>query len=184
MKIKKVVAECLLRMGEKDFTTSATTLNDEQKELQTKLLGAVNIVYREILSRYIPVYYSQKAAFKNGAFPLSSLVKKPLYIVSVKAGDTTFPFEIQSSSIVAEIDGDATIKYACMPSDADLDINSDITDLRISQSAFCNGVLGEYYFQNKVFDLAKSFDTEFRAQMNELKYKGKSIVIKARRWKW
>jgi len=170
-------------MGEKDFTTSAAQLTDEQKELQDKLLGACNIVYREVVSRYIPTYYSQKVTFESGKTPLSSLQKKPLYIVSIKVGDSSAPFYVQSPSIIAEIEGEATIKYACMPSEIDLNINSEINDLRLSQSAFCCGVLGEYYFQNKVFDLAKSFDGEFREQMNELKYKGRSIVIKARRWK-
>lgn len=183
MNIKKVVGECLRRMGEKDFTTSSAQLTDEQKELQDKLLGACNIVYREIASRYIPVYYSQKVTFENGKTPLSSLHRKPLYIVSIKAGDSSVPFCVQTSSILAEIEGGAIIKYVCMPSETDLNINSEINDLRVSQSAFCCGVLGEYYFQNKVFDLARSFDGEFREQMNELKYKGRSIVIKARRWK-
>ena len=82
-----------------------------------------------------------------------------------------------------EIDGPATVKYVCLPAEYELTLTSEITDLKVTQGAFCCGVLAEYYFQNKVFDLAKSFDTEFRAQMNELKYKGKSIVIKVRRWK-
>lgn len=182
MIIKKVVGECLRRMGEKDFT-SATQLTDEQKELQDKLIGACNIVYREIVSRYIPVYYSQKVTFEDGKTLLSSLHKKPLYIVSVKVGDTSVPFFVQAPSILAEIDGPATVKYVCLPAEYELTLTSDVSDLKVTQGAFCCGVLAEYYFQNKVFDLAKSFDTEFRVQMNELKFKGKSIVIKARRWK-
>lgn len=74
MIIKKVVGECLRRMGENDFTSS-TQLTDEQKELQDKLIGACNIVYREIVSRYIPVYYSQKVTFEDGKTLLSSLHK-------------------------------------------------------------------------------------------------------------
>ena len=109
--------------------------------------------------------------------------KKPLYIVSVKVGDTSVPFFVQAPSLIAEIDGPATVKYVCLPAEYELTLTSDVSDLKVTQGAFCCGVLAEYYFQNKVFDLAKSFDTEFRAQMNELKYKGKSIVIKARRWK-
>jgi chitinase len=54
--------------------------------------------------------------------------------------------------------------------------------MRLTVGALSDGALGEYYFQNKTFDLAKSFDSDFRAQIGVLRYKGKNVRVKARRW--
>lgn len=64
----------------------------------------------------------------------------------------------------------------------ELTFEGEINDMRLTKSALADGALGEYYFQNKMFDLAKSFDSDFRAQIGLMRYKGKNLVMKARRW--
>ena len=59
---------------------------------------------------------------------------------------------------------------------------SEIDDMRLTRSVLANAALSEYYFQNKMFDLAKSFDSDFRTQIGALRYRGKNILVKARRW--
>lgn len=54
--------------------------------------------------------------------------------------------------------------------------------MRLTRSVLANGALAEYYFQNKMFDLAKSFDSDFRNQIGALRYRGKNILVKARGW--
>lgn len=182
MKIKKVVGECLIKMGEKDFTSSTETLTDEQKELQEKLLGAINIAYREITSIYLPLYHTQKVTFKDKKCALTALAKKMLYPIEIAVNGEKRDFDIEDGFICADIDGEASIRYAYIP-ETELTINSEIPDLRLTQSALCDGALGEYYFQTKVFDLAKNFDTDFRVKMSALRYKGRCVRIKARRWR-
>ena len=64
----------------------------------------------------------------------------------------------------------------------DIAITDDIDDVRVTRSMLVNGTLAEYYFQNKVFDLAKSFDSDFRAETGIIRYKGRSVIIKRRGW--
>ena len=46
MKIKDVVGECLVKMGQTDFSNEQT-LDEQQTELKNKLLASINIIYSE-----------------------------------------------------------------------------------------------------------------------------------------
>ncbi len=179
MQIKKVIGECLVKMGEVDFA-SDQKISEEQKELRDKLLKAVNLAYREIVSQYLPLYYEQTVKFNEGKCLSATLDKKIIYPVRVESADGKVSFRTTQNAIYADIDGEATITYAYMPDE--VTIGGDISDMRLTQSALADGALAEYYYQNKMFDLARDFDTDFRAQMGILKYRGRNVVIKARRW--
>ena len=181
MKVRDVVSECLHRMGEYDFTTGQSTLNDEQKELQNKLVSAIDIAYKEVLTQYSPLYCTQTITFTNNRCARSALTFKMLYPLKLTVDGEKIDFLITNYDITARINGQAEFTYAYLPT-TKLTIQSEVPDYRLTQSALCVGALGEYYFQAKVFDLAKSFDAEFRAKMSLLKYKGREITIKERRW--
>lgn len=66
MKIKNVIGECLVRAGKDDFVDNPS-LTDEQKELQNRLLACVNIAYREIVSKYLPLIYEEQVVFKTAS---------------------------------------------------------------------------------------------------------------------
>ena len=181
MKVKDVIAECLIRAGKEDFTRNST-LTDEQQKTRNRLLGCFNIAYREIVSKYLPLVHSEKVEFSNGVLSAKSLEKKILYPIRVQVGDQRKAFCAGVDKIECDVQGSAILTYAYMP-DADFSIDDEFDDMRLTRSALVNGTLGEYYFQNKVFDLAKNFDTEFRTEMGMLRYKGKNVVIKRRGWR-
>lgn len=179
MQIKKVIGECLVKMGEEDFA-SKQSITPEQSELRDKLLKALNVAYREIVTVYLPLYYEQPVTFSGGKCLASTLDKKIIYPVRVETADGKKTFRTTQNAIIADIEGEATITYAYMPDE--ITIGVEINDMRLTQSALADGTLAEYYYQNKLFELARDFDTDFRAQMGILKYRGRNITVKARRW--
>lgn len=180
MKIKDVVGECLVKMGQTDFS-SEQTLDEQQTELKNKLLASINIIYREIVSEYLPLYHTETVNFSGGKVNSSALTKKILYPVKVVKNNRKQSFFSGADGVYCDIEGEAQLTYAYMPS-APLAYTDEINDMRLTVGALSDGALGEYYFQNKTFDLAKSFDSDFRTQIGVLRYKGKNVRVKARRW--
>lgn len=180
MQIKDVIGECLVKMGEVNFVNKQNP-TDEETALMNKLLGALNIAYREIVADYLPKVYTQKISAVDGKIDVEKLDKNILYPISVKIGGERVTYYTDATSIYLSGAGEAEIKYAYMP-DGVLALNSELVDMRLTMSALSDATLAEYYFQEKVFELAKSFDTDFRAQIGLLRYKGKGVCIKRRRW--
>ena len=180
MTVKRIIGECLTKMGERDFTDNAQYSETEQGLIDS-LLAALNIVYREVVCEYLPLVHSESVTFCDGVLYISSLEKKILYPIRVMQGENVVSFKAYADRITAKISGAATVEYAHMP-DSELTLTSAISDLRLTQSALSDGTLGEYYFANKVFDLARSYDTSFREKMGLLRYKGRRLRLKERRW--
>lgn len=180
MEIKKVIGECLVKMGEENFAEEQT-LTDEQQELLNKLVCALNIAYREIVSCYLPLVHRQRTTIEDGKISAGSLDKAILYPIEIKQDGRRLSFYTEADGICCRGSGEVEIKYAYMPSEV-LTLEASISDIRLTSSALSDGTLAEYYFQEKVFELAKSFDTDFRAQLGLLRYKGRGLRIRARRW--
>ncbi len=180
MKIKDVVGECLVKTGQTDFSNNQT-LDTEQTELKDKLVAAINIAYRHIVSEYFLLVKTETVKVTNGKIAASSLYKKILYPIKIVQNDEKISFYSGADCVFCDVEGDVKLTYAYMPSD-DLTFESEINDMRLTRSVLANGALAEYYFQNKMFDLAKSFDSDFRNQIGALRYRGKNILVKARRW--
>lgn len=180
MKIKDVIGECLLKIGETNFVDE-TSYSDEQQATINKLLGALNIAYREIVTSYLPLVHKQKATLKDGKIKASELEKSIVYPISVKQDGEKMSFYTDSTCIFCNGDGEVEIKYAYVPSKAFVLADS-VDDMRLTISVMSDATLAEYYFQEKVFELAKSFDTDFRAQISLLRYKGRNLRVKRRGW--
>jgi len=180
MTVKEILGECLIKMGLRDFTAEST-LGDNEKELITSLLAALNIAYREIVCEYLPLTVSENVNFDGGELKVSALKRKILYPISVKRGDEIEHFKTYPDRIAVGFDGKAILEYAYMP-EKTLTADDSIEDMRITKSALSDGTLGEYYFANKVFDLAKNFDTSFRGKMGMLRYKGRRLRLGQRGW--
>ena len=86
MKIKDVVGECLVKMGRTDFSNNQT-LDTEQTELKDKLLAAINIAYRHIVSEYLPLVQIETVNVTNGKIAASSLSKNILYAIKLVKTD-------------------------------------------------------------------------------------------------
>lgn len=180
MRIKDVVGECLVKMGEENFVDNAT-YSDDEKALVNKILGAMNIAYREIVYEYLPLVVTEKVNVVGGKIDADDLNENILYPVSVKRNGEKMSFYTDATCIYVSGDGAAEIKYAYMPSKM-LALDDNINDMRLSVSILSDAALAEYYFQEKVFELAKSFDADFRAQIGLVRYKGRALRIKRRRW--
>ncbi|MDE5602166.1 MAG: hypothetical protein K2J16_06685 [Clostridia bacterium] len=180
MIVKKVIGECLTKMGERDFTDN-TTYSESEQGLIDSLLAALNIAYREVICEYLPLVHSEAVTFSDGVLYINALEKKILYPIRVTHGDNVVSFKAYADRITTKISGTATLEYAYLP-EGELTMTSVISDLRLTDGALSDGTLGEYYFANKVFDLAKSYDSSFREKMGFLRYKGRRLRLKERRW--
>ncbi len=181
MTVKKIIAECLIRMGLDNFVDNEQMTVDEQK-LVDRLLFNLNIVYREIVSAYLPLVDVADVDVVDGEFAYSALENvKILYPIRLEVGDNEIRFKSYPTKIKCEYKGRAKLTYAYLPS-VDFVLGDSIDDARVTTGVIVLGVLAEYYFQNKVFDLAKSFDSDFRDGMARLKYQGRNMFLKERRW--
>ena len=181
MTIKKIVGECLMRMGLDNFVDNQSYTQDEQK-LLVRLLFNVNLVYREIVTAYLPLVDRADIEIANGEFAFASLTGVHILTpLRIEVGDESIKFKCYPTKIKCDYSGPATMVYSYLPS-TDYTITDSLDDARVTLEAMACGVLAEYYFQNKVFDLAKNFDSEYREIMSTLKYKGRSMFLKERRW--
>lgn len=181
MKVKSVIGECLVKMGKTDFSNK-TPLTVEETDLMNNLLSALNIAYREAITLYIPLICVEDVTFSQGMVQTVALSRKILYPISLHYHGENVKFREFADRIESNgVSGVATIKYAYTPS-GDFSINSEIPDMKLTQSILADGTLAGYYFATKNFELAKNFDTEFRTKLDFLKNKGKRLRIKARGW--
>ena len=66
-----------------------------------------------------------------------------------------------------------------LPEDADE--SGEIEDMRLTVSVLSDGALAELYYRDKVFDIAESYDSDFRAALGALRYKGREMRLGAGR---
>lgn len=181
MTVKQIIGECLVRMGLDNFINNQSYTADEQK-LADRLVLDLNIVYRQIVARDLPLVASADIEIENGSYSFSSLTGvRFLYPVRLEVGDSAIKYRTYATSIKCDYSGSAKLFYAYLPS-TDFALTDSIDDVRVTPQVLCAGILAEYYLQNKVFDLARNYDDEFRGAMAEIKYKGRSMFLKDRRW--
>lgn len=187
MTVKSIIGECLVKMGRKNFVEAvsqdgtAAEWSDDEKELANALLYAINLTYREIVEQHFPLICKEDVCFVDKKLMTSTLEKNILYPVSLKKDEDRAYMKTFADRIESNFDGNATLEYAYMPTTA-FGIDDSISDMRITRKVMADGALGKYYFANKMFDLAQSFDTSFRNGISALKYKGRDIRVKRRRW--
>lgn len=179
MLIKKVIAECLAAMGEKDFTDS-TERTEQQTELATRLLVALNRAYREAVTEYLPVVEEETVNVTDGVIDVSSLAKNIVYPVSLTADGKTYKLKIYPDKLLSDYSGRAVLRYAYMPDE--LAESSELADMRFTLSMLTDGTLAEYYFRERAFDLAESYDTSFRTALSVARYRGRELRLKGGRW--
>lgn len=181
MTVKKLVAKCLEKLGEQDFTGSSTML-ESQKRMQDKLVYAINAVYREIITEYIPLVTSERAEIRDGKIRAAALSKQVIYPIRVSVNGEDVKFAADAENIcVRQGDGTAEVTYAYMPSEA-LKIDGSMEILGASEDMLSDGAISQYYLAEGVYDLAKIYDMSYRDKLWKLRYKDKSMRLKERRW--
>lgn len=180
MLVKKVLAECLVKLGETDFTEE-TEYTDAQSALLDELLHALNFAYRDAVTEYIPLFKEEEVDVKKGVIFTGELSEKIIYPVLLVAEGCKRRVRIYPDGLVADFDGKAVLRYAYLP--AELTLASEIADMRLTPAVLADGTLAEYYFANKLFDLAQSHDNDFRSALSLLRYKGRDMRLKVGRWR-
>ncbi len=180
MKVKDIIGLCLEKMGKENFVENLSYSSEEQAMVDC-LLRATNIVYREISTEYLPQYVTENVSVIDGVVDIAHLSQTILY--PAKLTDTNGDkrkIKNLATSIETDFSGTGILTYAYLP-DA-LSLSDNVDDLRLNVNIMSDGALSEYYFQDKVFDLANAYDTKFRSAISMLRYKGRNINIKQRRW--
>ncbi len=179
MKIKNIIGQCLSRMGLENCVENDNFTSQEQQTIDA-LVRAINIVYNEITAQYLPLVEQETVTFVDGKLSFSVLEKRILYPIRLEEGGVKCDFTIYPDRIESDCQR-GVLKYAYLI-DSPLEFDGDIEDMRLDEGTICLGVLAQYYFANKMYDLAKSFDEDFRGRMSAIKIKQKDIRLKQRRW--
>ena len=181
MLVKDILRECLAKMGEEDFTDKpAADRTDAEKVLAAKLVSALNTAYREAVSGYLPLIAEESVTAADGYIPASSLARAIVYPVSlVTAAGEKCRLRSAPDGVATDLNGTGVLRYAYLPEDADE--SGEIEDMRLTVSVLSDGVLAELYYRDKVFDIAESYDSDFRAALGALRYKGREMRLGAGR---
>ncbi|MEG1529346.1 MAG: hypothetical protein RR405_03235 [Clostridia bacterium] len=172
MTVKEIIGECLTRLGLVNYISKTSYSTSEQAQID-KLLAALNIIYRGAVAEYLPFFKEESVTLINNEVPLTELGENIIYPMWLKVENCKHKVIGLPNKLKSDFSGTGTLKYAYIPKPLVLD--SVISDLRLSPSILSAGALGEYYFENKVFDLAKSFDTDFRSALLASRFKGREM---------
>ena len=172
MLVKDILRECLAKMGEEDFTDKpAADRTDAEKALAAKLVS---------VSGYLPLIAEESVTAADGYIPASSLARAIVYPVSlVTAAGEKCRLRSAPDGVATDLNGTGVLRYAYLPEDADE--SGEIEDMRLTVSVLSDGALAELYYRDKVFDIAESYDSDFRAALGALRYKGREMRLGAGR---
>lgn len=180
MLVKEVIGECLVKLGKENFIDEAE-LTDEQQALVDRLLAALNIAYKEAVTEFIPLYCEEDVTVSGGVIDISGLSRRILYPVALSSGGRARKVWVRPEGLSADAEGRATLRYAYLPEDVTL--SSDIADMRLTAGVLSDGVIGEYYLADKVFEIAEAYETSFREALSAVRYKGRPMTLGAGRWR-
>lgn len=179
MLVKDVIGECLIKMDGLSFIENEIYTEAQQAQID-RLLGALNIAYREIVTQYLPLIYEQEIEFVGGEFDYDNLVKPMLYPVKAETDGVKIKIKTGIGKLKSDFSGKAVLCYAYLPEA--LILTDTIDNIRLTKGVLSDAALAEYYFEDRVFELAASFDEKFRSVLSALRYKGKELRVKAPGW--
>ncbi len=180
MTAKFLLARCLEKINVTDFLDKSSYTNYD-KSILDPLLKAMNIVYEEFICDYFPLITDEEVNLKNGVCLTKSLEKQIIYPISLMKDGQKVAFVAEVNGIRADIEGKATLRYAYMPAEK-IDVNGEIEMGLMPLDTLTDGIVAQYYLINKAFDLAQLYDARYRKKLWALRYKGKNLMLKERRW--
>jgi hypothetical protein len=179
MQVSQIIGECLTKINGDNFI-GQETYTEAQQALIDRLVAALNIAYREITTEYLPLICREDVSLVNGECQTASLNNPILYPVRLERDGVRRAYKTFPSKITSDFSGAAVLTYAYMPSE--LTFGGEISDLRLTSGILSDGALAQYYFEDKIFELAANYDEKWRAAISKLRFKGREIKIKASRW--
>ena len=180
MKLEKILKICLAKMGEKDFLTKEN-LTESEADTRDRLVNAFNIAYTDAVSEYLPLIHSQDVVVMDGRVDCSHLEKQLIYATKLcdKSG-AKHRFRLMPTAITTDFSGEGVLEYAYAPDRIELD--GEVNDMRFTAEILADGTLATYYFSLRAYDLSSGYYEDFTKALRKLKYKGREIVVKERRW--
>lgn len=178
MLVKDVLGECLTKMGKDNFLVGEM-FSDAEQALTDRLLAALNIAYKEAVTEYIPLYAEEETDAEDGLIDISGLGHRIIYPVSFTAGGMRCRLWSRPDGVAVNFRGKGVLRYAYLPED--FSVGDSIDDMRLTPSVLSDGTLAEYWFQDKVFDLAEAYAESFRMSLSRLRYKGRAMRLGAGR---
>lgn len=181
MTVKEIIGACLDKMGLENFVND-TSYTVEETKMANKLLIALNTAYIGTACDYIRQTTRENVILdENGeTFPtdLNKVIVNPISLRDDKG--VKHSYSVYPDRIASDFSGEAVLEYAYLP--AKLELGDSVNDMRMTTDMLSDGALAEYYFTTRSFDLASSYDEQFRRKLTSAKYKGREIVLKERRW--
>ncbi len=180
MTVKEIIGTCLEKMGMTNFVNDSSYTVEETK-LIDKLLVALNVAYRGTACDYLPKACREKVVVSDGEILAENLNKVIVHPISL-TDDKGFKhsYSIYPDLISTDFSGEGVLEYAYLPSR--LALTDTVDDMRMTADMISDGALSEYYFSMRALDLASAYDEQFRSKLTKAKYKGREIILKARRW--
>jgi len=179
MQVKDILRDCLKKLNRADFLENETP-TEQETALLSRLLDCLNLVYQEIVTDYFPLSVVEEVQLNGSLFRYSELEHRLIKPIKLEKDGKNITFTAAPSGIYCGAVGTAAFTYCYLPEA--LDAGSEIDDYRLTSGLLSNGVLGEYYFLDSVFDMASAYDAKFRNDLSWAAAKGREIKIKARRW--
>lgn len=180
MTVKEIIGTCLEKTGAENFVNK-TALSVQQERLIEKLLVALNTAYLGGACDVLEQVAKEDVVVENGEIYPTALSKTIVHPISLRDDKgVKHSYSIYPDRITTDFSGNAVLEYAYLP--AKLTIDDEINDIRMTADMLSDGALSEYYFTLRVFDLASSYEEQFRTKLSKAKYKGREIILKARRW--
>jgi hypothetical protein len=179
MQVKDILRDCLKKLNHADFLDKDNP-TDEETALLNRLLDCLNLIYQEIVTDYFPLSAQERVQLNGSLLKYSTLEYRLIKPVKLEINGKNIAFTALPSGIECQETGEATLTYHYLPEA--LTVESQIDDYRLTGGLLSNGVLGEYYFLDSVFDMAQAYDAKFRSDLSWAAVKGREIKIKARRW--
>lgn len=179
MTVKSLIAKCLRKMNLEDFTSKVTA--DREKNLKSALICALNAVYGEIISDYLPLVAEETVTVTDKKLSGRALQKQALYPISATKDGRKIKFRTDAENIYFAEDGEIVLKYAYLPA-SELTEDGNVELLGASDDLLSDGMLAQYYLAAGQYDLARSYDSVYREKLWKLRYKNKDMILKERRW--
>lgn len=180
MELKKILRTCLVKMGEQDFLDKEELTATEQDTVG-RLVEAFNIGYADAVSEYMPLTTVEKVKVVDGKVECSNLTKQMVYPRKLVDGNgVKHRFRLMPTTILTDFSGEGELEYSYAPDRVEL--GEEVEDVRFTAEILADCTLAVYYFSLRAFDLASAYDDSYQKAVKKLKYKGREITVKERRW--
>ncbi len=179
MNIKDIIKICLVKMGEENFVDNDVYTDTQQKTVR-QLVDAFNVAYTDATS-FMPLIHTEEVVAQDRTINLASLTKQIIHPVRLEdKNGVKRRYHVLPTALTTDFNGEGKLTYAYAPNT--MDIDDMLEDFRFTAEILADGTLGVYYFTLRVFDLAEAYDQNFREGVKRIKYKGREMTIKERRW--